>query len=106
MINLYYEMVAALKENGKYPNEILRSGSTNYGWFSWENFKELAEKTDYDNGYGWQEIAQDLVLVGDGFWIERSEYDGAEGWDFKSSPRKPDKLRIPLRLKGGEGWQS
>lgn len=44
-----------------------------------ENFETLAKATIYDNGYGAPEIATDLKLVGDTFWLERWEYDGSEG---------------------------
>ena len=53
---------------------------------SWDSFKNAFEKIEYDCGYGHQEVAEDLVVVGNGWWLERSEYDGAEGWDFKSMP--------------------
>lgn len=44
---------------------------------------------EYDNGYGGTYIPMELVVVGNDFWLERSEYDGAEGWDFKTMPARP-----------------
>ena len=29
-------------------------------------------------------------IVGDNWWLERDEYDGAEGWEFKVMPIKPN----------------
>ena len=44
----------------------------------------------YDAGFGWAEVAGDLVIVfKDNTWIERFEYDGAEHWVYKSCPVKP-----------------
>lgn len=32
------------------------------------------------------------MLVGDGWWIERAEYDGSEWWEFKTIPTEKDKV--------------
>lgn len=41
----------------------------------------------YDDGYGGQEVAADLVLImNDGGWYERAEYDGSEWWVRKKCP--------------------
>ena len=58
-----------------------------------ENFIELAGKINYDNGYGTQIIACDLKLIGDNWWAERYEYDGAERWEFKEFPH----TNLPLK---------
>ena len=42
-----------------------------------EEFLKLAD-CPYDAGYGAPEVATDLVLVGNDFWLERQEYDGSE----------------------------
>jgi hypothetical protein len=39
----------------------------------------------YDNGYGSQEVFGVIVFT-DGTWLERWEYDGAEGWAYRSCP--------------------
>ena len=31
----------------------------------------------------------DLLIVGDDWWLERHEYDGAEWWEFKTLPCEP-----------------
>lgn len=56
-----------------------------------ENFRQVAATADYDAGYGAPEVAQDLVIVfkNDG-WLERHEYDGAEGWVYRHLPYKPE----------------
>ena len=39
---------------------------------------------DYDDGYGDQEIAVDLVVVfTDGGFLCREEYDGSEWWEYE-----------------------
>ena len=53
------------------------------------SFADFAKKFAtlvYDNDYGRQEIAKDLVVVGDGWWLERAEYDGSEWWELKQPP--------------------
>ena len=42
------------------------------------------EKTNYDEGWGSQEISEDLKIIGKDFIIVRNEYDGSEWWDFIS----------------------
>lgn len=46
--------------------------------------------TDYDNSYGATEVADDLIIVGENWWLERHEYDGAEWFEFKEMPLKPE----------------
>lgn len=86
-MNLVKETIEDVKENGYSESDIEWVGSKDgkYG-MSWDSFKKAFEKIEYDCGYGHQEVARDLVVVGNGWWLERSEYDGAEGWDFKSMP--------------------
>ena len=33
------------------------------------------------------EVAEDLVVVGDNWWIERHEYDGNEWWEYKEKAK-------------------
>ena len=48
-------------------------------------FLNIANK-DYDAGFGSNEVNHHLVIVGKDWWMERWEYDGSEGWHFKSKP--------------------
>lgn len=53
-----------------------------------DNFLSLAD-TEYDNGFGGQEVARDLTLIGDGFVMIRTDYDGAEAWRYiDTAPRE------------------
>ena len=53
---------------------------------TWERFCELAATVEYYAGYGAQEVAKDLVIVGPDWWMVRTEYDGAEGWALMRMP--------------------
>lgn len=93
MTNLLEETIKDLKQHGLSPNDVLWCGSEEFGSFSWEVFKMLADKT-YDSGYGGQEVAKDLLIVGKDWWMERYEYDGSESWDFKRYPLKPSDTNL------------
>lgn len=98
-MNLKEETLEALRLNGKSLEEILWIGSKDY----FIEFDETLSVLDveYDNGFGAAEIAVDLVVVGKDFWLERFEYHGAEGWNFKEKPKNPDEiLKKPKVSKG------
>lgn len=82
------ETVDRLKELGYGESDVLWVGSRD-GEFamSWADFKDKFKNLKYDSGYGTQEIASDLVVVGDNWWLERKEYDGAENWAYKKYPK-------------------
>jgi hypothetical protein len=85
--NLLGETLLALHKQGKNPLDVhwvgFRSGQVASGW---PEFEAIARGTDYDSGYGWPEINIELVIVGDGWWLERHEYDGAERWEYQEPP--------------------
>ena len=89
MRNLKEETIKKLEENGKKPEDIK--------WVGCKSFKipislfcKLADEF-YDGGYGTVEVAEDLLVVGDNWWLERHSYDGAEWWEYKTVPNEPDK---------------
>jgi hypothetical protein len=99
--NLLEETLEVLKKNGKSEIDVRWVGCRSQypaHWFTyyfngiktWEEFKEEAKDIWYDRGYGNQEIANGLVIVGDNWWMERHEYDGLEWWEFKTLPKKED----------------
>lgn len=102
-INLLEETIKIIEENGKDESMVKWCGTSEI-YFDWETFKTLADKR-YDSGYGSPDVATDLIVVGDGWWLERHEYDGSEWWEFKELPKKPDTLRKPEKLIGGK-WDS
>lgn len=48
---------------------------------------------EYDAGYGEQYLFG-YIWYNNGTWSERIEYDGAEGWEFKSIPEIPDECFV------------
>ena len=53
---------------------------------------------DYDEGYGGQEIAADLVVAfTDGGFLRREEYDGSEWWEYEPPFRVPETQK-PFKL--------
>lgn len=92
-----------LKENGKKESDVLWCGSASFGWFTFDEFLSVAPE-DYDAGFGGQEVSEDLLVVGDNWWLERHEYDGSEWWEFKTIPTKPEKHSAPKTVCNGEPW--
>lgn len=88
MTEFIKETVGRLKDIGFEESDVLWVGSRD-GEFAmnWADFKEKFKNIKYYAGYGTQEIAADLVVVGDNWWLEREEYDGAECWAYKKYPK-------------------
>ena len=82
--NLRKETIAVLKEHGKKWSDVVGVCGNDFQ-ITKEQFLELADKR-YDSGYGGNEVALDLKVVGKDFWLERNEYDGAEWWEYKEIP--------------------
>ena len=90
MINLLAETKKAISDSGHHTSEIVFIGSEGSGHrCSWRQFESLAD-VEYDNGYGGQLVARDLVIVfSDGHKMWRGEYDGSEWWEFSKPPNIP-----------------
>lgn len=84
MGNLLKETKQILKEHGKTIKDIVAVQGSDFG-IRVDDFIRLAD-TLYDNGFGSQKVAEDLVVIGNGFWLERHEYDGSEWWEYKECP--------------------
>ncbi len=96
MQNLWRETVIKLESNDKSPEDVEWVGAEGYGRITIEEFKRIALHIEYDDGFGGQEIASDLVVVGKDFWLERHEYDGSEWWAYKTLPKKPEPKEIKI----------
>lgn len=59
----------------------------------------------YDNGFGGVEVGRNLLVVGENWWLERHEYDGAEWWEFKTLPRKPEIEYTPYSIFEYNYWR-
>ena len=103
MSNLLNETIEYLEGHGKTISDIKWVGCRDF-WIDISQFLELAN-VEYDDGYGAPEVATDLIVVGDGWWIERHEYDGSEWWEFKTLPQMPMEKRTIRTLVGG-CWDS
>ena len=83
-MNFLKETLVAMEDAGYCIAQITFIGSANHVYEipSWSAFQKLAD-FDYDNGYGGQRIAIDLVIeFDDGGWLTRGEYDGSEWWEM------------------------
>lgn len=105
-INFLEETIKCLHDNGKTEADVLWVGREYVSYPSrkliaykntWEEFCSKAD-FEYDNSFGGVEIAEDLIVVGKDFWLERHEYDGSEWWEFKTMPTEPEETR-ELELK-------
>ena len=104
MSNLMLETWEILEHNGKEVSDIKWVGSKDFS-IGIDEFIKLANR-EYDDGYGGQEVAQDLVVVGDDWWLERHDYDGSEWWEFKTLPQKPAQKRTINTLFTDSGWET
>ena len=105
MKNLKLETIAILKENGKTVDDVAWVGTTAFK-IPTDSFWKLADR-NYDDSYGSPEVATDLLVVGNGWWLERHEYDGAEWWEFKSFPVEPSETRTVDRVITPRiGWET
>lgn len=103
-MTLLAETIKVLSSNKKTPDAVRWIGVLKHCWpkegdlpaiGSWADFERFAN-FEYNSGYGGNEIASHLVIVGDDWWLERGEYDGSEWWEFKTIPSKPIETS-PLR---------
>lgn len=90
-MNLKKEIIDILKDNGKTKKDIKWVGCSEFK-IPLETFWELCD-TEYDSGYGAPKVAQDLIICGDDFWLERCEYDGSEWFEYKEMPSEPSAFR-------------
>ena len=89
-----------------YADEVIPSYDLKVGHTE-KDYKEFLKKIDYeyDDGFGGQNIKGAIIwyIKGaiiwyeDGTWSERDEYDGAEWWNYVSTPIIPESLnRVEL----------
>lgn len=96
LVNLKDCTLKILENCGKTVDDIKWVGCRKYK-IPLDKFWELADQY-YQNGYGGTEVAEDLIVVGEDWWLERAEYDGSEWWEFKSLPKEPDEIIEPPTL--------
>ena len=105
-INFLEETLEALRTYNKTFEDVVWIGNSEYE-ISKEKFYKLAD-FDYNSGYGTAEIANDLKIVGEDWWLERWEYDGSEGWQLKKFPIRssnPKEIKILCRRQKHNYWR-
>jgi hypothetical protein len=86
MINLFKETTDKLNKHGKSWSDVNWVGNADGDCVYDPMSIPILFDVEYDNGYGINEICDDLVVCGSGWWLKRFEYDGAEGWVFVTMP--------------------
>lgn len=95
IVNLLEETLSDLRFLGHTESEILWVGNRIGTWvISWEEFKTIAKDVNYNCKTGGQQIAMDLVIVGEGdWWLERYESEGSEWWSYKYPPKRASETK-------------
>jgi hypothetical protein len=91
LANLLNQTTEVLEQNGKSPRDVRWVGVPGKWATSWQEFAAHSD-FEYDDSYGGAEIEEELLVVGDDWWLERGEYDGSEWWAFKTMPQGPENL--------------
>ena len=81
-MNFLEETKSAIRESEHLIEDIMFIGSNDGKYrMKWYEF-DVKANFDYDNGFGWQEIPENLIIYfKDGTYIFRNEYDGSEWWE-------------------------
>ena len=89
MANLLNETIEALGSIGMTFDDV-KAIQVDGRRISVKRFSELADR-EYDNGYGTQLVLPTLVMImNDGTWFVRAEYDGSEWWNRIVPPKVID----------------
>ncbi|WAW99454.1 hypothetical protein OIY87_03655 [Streptococcus gallolyticus] len=100
MTNLWEETLRKLATYEKTFKDVKYIQGSNFGMTK-ENFEKVAKKSEYNSGFGAARVAEDLVVVGDNWWLERHEYDGSEWWEYKEKPEQISEIKEVSHLAGG-----
>ena len=100
MRNFKDETLEELKKHGKTPEDIVWIGLGDYR-ISIDDFWQFIDY-EYEPRDNWREIDAHLLIVGDGWWLERNseeildnygEYDGyVVLWNYIEIPTIPEKI--------------
>ena len=106
MSNLLKETIQDLAEHDLYGADVIWVGSSD-GKFAieWHEFAALAD-FNYNEGFGGQEVAEDIVIVGENWWMSRHEYDGSESWQYHTLPTRSSKAKKFATVCNGNSWAS
>lgn len=101
-MNLLEETIEVIKQSGHEIEDIIFIGSQSSGHScTWSQFEVLANH-EYDDGFGTQEIAIDLIIAfTDGATMWRYGYDGSEWWYYSAPFKMPGETK-PIKTLFGE----
>lgn len=89
VVNLAVETTSVLSHDGYTVDDIAWIGTREFT-IPIHEFFDVARNTVYNNGYGSAAIPCDLlIMMKDGSWYSRGEYDGSEWWEHNIVPEKP-----------------
>lgn len=98
-VNFCNETLTALHNHSYNISDIDWIGNFDF-FVDVDYFFSAANEFWYDNGYGSEEAPVDVIIVmKDGSYFDRWEYDGSEGWQYHRPLKKPD---VKKRIKGFE----
>lgn len=100
MTNLWEETLRELATYGKTFKDVKYIQGSDFA-ITKENFEQVAKKSEYYSGFGTAKVAEDLVIVGDVWWLERHEYDGSEWWEYKETPKQINEVKEASCLADG-----
>ena len=86
MMNLLKETIETLENNRGLSLSDIKVVMLKGRLVCLSEFIALADVTDYDSGYGTNEIHHSLIVAGEDWWLTREEYDGSESWRFNTMP--------------------
>lgn len=93
MKNLLEETLQIMDDNNLHPYEILWLGCNDFQ-FTWEEFKTKAEISDFKHKY---ELPLDLVIMGNGWWMEiDADPESEDIFIVYEYPKRPQ-LTQPLK---------
>jgi hypothetical protein len=95
IINLMEETLSVLTRYNKSTLDVnfviwKENYKNNFKYCTFSEFLVKAKDINYDNGHTTEIINNYIKIVGDTWWLERSNYDGAEWWEYKTIPSKPN----------------
>lgn len=85
MANLLKETLEVLDNLGIKEEEVIyvvdRSNPRDCKFMTWEMFKDIASRKNYDEGLGVAEVNTGIIIYTVDYILYRHEYDGAERWE-------------------------
>lgn len=95
MINFLEETIEEIRRAGHKIEDVVCITDTKH-YINWNDFKHLAD-FKYDASYGIHEIQLELtIILNNGTWLERREYDGKEWWVHCTAPTQPKEYGLTI----------